>query len=187
MICDIISDDKGWAWSSDRAKYNDARKEVMESSTDANGQTYRPELQRRVQAAVDTLKDVNFVDSTRIASLGWCMGGHPCLELGRMSIPGMKAVVTFHGVFDAVAVDETNEAPGASEADNPADRPCCLVCNGKDDPFVRREDLDSCKQIFEQNGWEWKLVQYERTRHGFTNPAQDLNTSEAFSFRQLAI
>jgi len=187
LICDIISDDTGWAWSSDRNKYNDARTEVLETLADANGKAHRPELQRRVQAAVDALKDLNFVDSTKIGSIGFCMGGHPCLEIGRMNISGMKATVTFHGVFDSVAVDqEVAEVARVSVADNPApaDRPCCLVCNGQDDPFVKSEDLEKCKQLFETNGWEWNLVQYERTWHGFTNPAQDLNPSDSFAFNK---
>ena len=186
LICDIISDDTGWAWSSDRTKYNDARTKVFQTAFDGNGKAYRPELQRRVQAAVDALKDLTFVDSTRIGSLGFCMGGHPCLEIGRMNISGMKAAVTFHGVFDSVAVDQVTEVAHVSGADNPApaDRPCCLVCNGEDDPFVKSEDLEKCKQTFENNGWEWNLVQYERTRHGFTNPAQDLNPSDAFAFNE---
>ena len=187
LICDIISDDTGWAWSSDRNKYNHARTEVLETLADGNGKAHRPELQRRVQAAVDALKDLNFVDSTRMGSIGFCMGGHPCLEIGRMNISGMKATVTFHGVFDSVAVDqEVAEVARVSEVDNPApaDRPCCLVCNGQDDPFVKSEDLEKCKQLFETNGWEWNLVQYERTWHGFTNPAQDLNPSDSFAFNK---
>lgn len=70
LICDIISDDLGWAWGSDRSKYNEARKTVMESSIGAGGDAFRPELQRRVQAAVDALKALDGVDINRIGSLG---------------------------------------------------------------------------------------------------------------------
>ena len=97
-----------------------------------------------------------------------------------MNIPGIKAAATFHGVFDSVAVDGTT----VDEIDNAEDRPSCLVCNGSDDPFVNEKDLSNCKQIFESNGWEWKLLEYEGTCHGFTNPAQDLNPSEAFAFNK---
>ena len=186
LICDIISDDTGWAWGSDRSKYNEARKAVLESSIGADGNAFRPELQRRVQAAVHALKALDGVDINRIGSLGWCMGGHPVLEIGRMKIPGMKAAATFHGVFDSVMTDETEVIADENKADNADNRPSCVICNGKDDPFVKPEDLGKCKQIFESNGWQWKLIEYEGTRHGFTNPAQDLNPNEAFAFNKEA-
>ena len=182
LICDIISDDIGWAWGSDRCKYSEARKAVMESSIGANGKAYRPELQRRVQAAVDALKGLDGVDKNSIASLGWCMGGHPVLEIGRMEIPGMKAAATFHGVFDSVMADQAAVISDENKAANADDGPICVVCNGNDDPFVKPEDLAKCKGIFESNGWQWKLLDHEETRHGFTNPAQDLNPNEAFAF-----
>ena len=181
LICDIISDDIGWAWDSDRTKYNEARKAVMESSIGVDGKAYRPELQRRVLAGIDALKGLDGVNANRIASLGWCMGGHPVLEIGRMEIPGMMAAATFHGVFDSVVTDEaavTSDGNRAASADNPT----CLICNGKDDPFVKPEDLGKCKGIFESNKWRWQLLEYKETRHGFTNPAQDLNPNEAFAF-----
>mmetsp|Transcript_31939 Transcript_31939/g.69117 ORF Transcript_31939/g.69117 Transcript_31939/m.69117 type:complete len:399 (+) Transcript_31939:278-1474(+) len=195
LIADILSDDIGWAWDSDRRRYNNVRDEVLASTTDAEGLIAREELQRRIQASVDALSSLEGVDANRLGAVGFCMGGLPCLEISRMNISGMRAIATFHGVFDAV---EDEESPGRQEdavgnaesatesTSSIAQKPHALICHGGSDPFVKAEELKACERIFRRNGWEWELLKFDDARHGFTNPAQDFNPSDAFAFDEQA-
>ena len=190
LIADIISDDIGWAWDSDRSRYNNARDELLTPTISSEGSNVREELQRRIQASVEALSTLEGVDTNRLGAMGFCMGGHPCLEIARMNISGMRAVVTFHGVFDNIE-DEGSSSAGGYESVSNAEktsksRPHALICHGACDPFVKQEELEACERMFRQNGWEWELLKFDDARHGFTNPAQDFNPSEAFEFHETA-
>ena len=174
LVADIIGDKDGWAWT-DRSRYETVRKFVL--TPDDNGE--RNVLQCRIRAAVDTLLAQPGVDSNRLAGLGFCMGGHPILEMARMKIPSIKALVTYHGVFDGVERlslgSNSNDELGNS-------KPNVLICTGDDDPFVKEQHLQGAIAMFTEVGCNCRVISFENTRHGFTNPAQDYNPSDAFAF-----
>ena len=176
FVADILSDDSGWAWDLDRTRYETTQKEVLDGSVDDQGRFSRPLLQKRIHAAVSFLKSRPQVDPDRMAALGWCLGGHSILELARMNLQEMRAMVTFHGVFDDIA-PPTDEAvvpsSGAAEV---------LMCNGVEDPFVSNQSLEHALATFSYHGHRLSLLQLKGARHGFTNPAQDFNDNPAFSF-----
>ena len=67
------------------------------------------------------------------------------------------------------------------------DRKQVLICNGNDDPFVSKEEVLSCKSLLESDyECSVEILEFESTKHGFTNPAQDFNPSESFAFNQIA-
>ena len=173
LVADIIGDKDGWAWT-DRSRYETVRKFVLR---DENGE--RNELQCRIRAAVDTLLSQPGVDSSRLAGLGFCMGGHPILEMARMKIPSIKALVTYHGVFDGVERLSlgSNSNDGLDES-----KPDVLICTGDDDPFVKEQHLQGAIAMFTNVGCNCRVISFENTRHGFTNPAQDYNPSDEFAF-----
>lgn len=114
--------------------------------------------------------------------MGFCLGGHAILELARIKDPSVTAMATFHGVFDGVrklsAIESNIGAENAVVDCN------VLVCNGEDDPFVPSEDLDAAMKMFDDLGYRNSIMKFERTRHGFTNPAQDFNPSDAFAYSE---
>ena len=175
FIADILGDETGWAWN-DRTKYDSIRKSIL--VPDDNGE--RKRLMSRVQAAIDTLCSQPGVDPKRIAALGFCLGGHPILELARMKNPSVKTMVTFHGVFDGVTKLSPVERSSDIEKNN------ILVCTGEDDPFIQSDELDAAMTMCTDLGYQSKLIKFEKTRHGFTNPAQDYNPSDAFAFNDHA-
>ena len=172
LIADILSDPTGWAWDPDRTQYNQARNHVLQD---------RALLQSRIQAAVATLQ--GHADLRRMAAMGWCLGGHSILELGRMRIPGMRAMATFHGVFDGAVTEEVN---GTSyKVNSGADvRSEVLICNGRQDPFVSNASLEQALALFQSHHNLVSLLQLKGAKHGFTNPAQDFNDNPAFAFHQ---
>eukprot|EP00588_Corethron_pennatum_P031534 CAMPEP_0194342974 /NCGR_PEP_ID=MMETSP0171-20130528/94636_1 /TAXON_ID=218684 /ORGANISM="Corethron pennatum, Strain L29A3" /LENGTH=352 /DNA_ID=CAMNT_0039108929 /DNA_START=142 /DNA_END=1200 /DNA_ORIENTATION=- len=183
LIADLISDGEGWAWDDDRTRYNNARDEVLRPVAGI-----RQTLQNRIQAAVRTVKALGGVDSERISALGFCMGGHPCLELGRMELDGMRAVATFHGVFDGTvgAKGSVTNKKKLLQVNGKSPAPRALIFHGSSDPFVTSQQLQACEEVFVSHNWEWELKSFEEVRHGFTNPAQDFNPNKAFAYNENA-
>lgn len=175
LIADILGDADGWAWR-DRTRYDAVRRSVL--VPDDNGQ--RKRLAGRVRAAIDAIKGQPGVDPERIGALGFCLGGHPIMELARMQDPAVKAMATFHGVFDGVSalspVERSEDVSGCKVA----------VCTGEDDPFVPPGDLDAATTMFGDLGYACEALRFAGTRHGFTNPAQDYNPSDAFGYDEEA-
>jgi len=179
LVADILSDDVGWGWSSDRTKYNEARTSVLQAK-DKSGT--RPLLQSRIHAALQSLKGAApEVDMNRLSAMGWCLGGHSILEIGRMKISGIKAMVTFHGVFDGLrppAAGNTRDVTNDCTPD-------ILICNGQLDPFVDQTTvLQYAIDTLEQLGHKVRLLNLEGAKHGFSNPAQDYNPNESFRYNE---
>lgn len=180
LVADILSDNIGWGWDSNREKYSEAKEHVLSTSTNDDGVCHR--LQRRLQAAIDTLLSIPGVDSTSLAALGWCLGGRAILELGRMQVPGMRAMVSFHGVFDG-KVPSPHDSIQARAFHNDTK---VLICNGMEDPFVSSEMLDAAVATFERHSCQVTLSNLRGAKHGFTNPAQDFNPNPSFGFNAKA-
>jgi len=176
FIADCLGDDTGWSWKTDRTQYNEARTTLLAVDDATNT---RPVLQDRTRAAVATLSSVPGVDGNNLAALGWCLGGHAVLELGRMRLTGMRAMVTFHGVFDGLAVP-------AADLEHAGDRTEVLICHGTQDPFVPDQALERALETFTKHRQTVSLLQLKGAKHGFTNPAQDFNDNPAFAFSKEA-
>ena len=61
-----------------------------------------------------------------------------------------------------------------------------ILFNGLSDPFVSKADLLSCSESFNKGGVQFSIKNFPDTRHGFTNPAQDLNPHEGFAYNESA-
>ena len=194
LIADILSDGIGWGWSSDRSRYNSVRTNVLGVSDKSEG--VRVNLRKRIGAAMEAIKSVPGVDPSRLAALGWCLGGHSVLELARMQYPGLRCMVTYHGVFDGIPAPQNIKSASsdvsitsvgaelASKVSPAASN--ILICNGNDDPFVPKAALQNAVDTMSSFGYRVRLVNYPGARHGFTNPAQDFNPNAAFAFHEQA-
>lgn len=174
LVADLLSDGTGWGWRTDKARYQTQSKEVLHR---VNG-SGRLVLQDRIAAAVRCLttdSDVR-VDQHRLAALGWCFGGHAIQELGLMQMSSsytIRAMATFHGVFDA---SEVLLSPNSIPAQP---RPCeVLLCTGTDDPIVSSDMVEAALQGLQDSRHTASLLQLRGARHGFSNPGQQHNANQ---------
>lgn len=114
-------------------------------------------LARRIRAAVEAARALPGVDPERIGAIGYCFGGLCALDLARAALPGVRAVVSFHGLLKAppkpLAKKITAEV---------------LVLHGYDDPLAPPEDVVALGTELSAAGATWELVAYGRTKHAFT-------------------
>ena len=115
-------------------------------------------LQKRITAALQTVKNIDLVDSQQIAAIGFCFGGLCVLDLARTGAD-IKGVVSFHGIF----VSPTNIVAPEIKAK-------VLALQGHDDPMVPPEQVLAFEKEMTAAGVDWQLHAYGQTMHAFTNP-----------------
>jgi dienelactone hydrolase len=112
----------------------------------------------RGRAGLDKLASLPPVDSSRLAVVGYCIGGTFALELARDGAP-VKGVVSFHGGLSTQAPIEAGKTQGKVPA-----------CHGADDPFVPPDQVHAFVEEMTKAGVDWQLISYGGTVHSFTNP-----------------
>jgi len=113
----------------------------------------------RVEAARQSLVAQPGVDGTRIAAIGYCLGGSTVLEFARFG-GDIKGVVSFHGGLDLVGTDWDSARVKAR----------LLVCTGVEDPLVPWASLTAFQNNVRAGGVNWELDIYCRAKHSFTRP-----------------
>jgi len=113
----------------------------------------------RVEAARRALVAQTNVDPTRIAAIGYCLGGSTVLEFARLG-SDIAGVVSFHGGLDLVG----------AEWDAAGVRAKLLVCTGAEDPLVPWTALTTFQDNLRNGGVNWELDIYSRAKHSFTRP-----------------
>ena len=119
----------------------------------------RPGLQRRLLAALATLREQSEVDQSKTAAMGFCFGGLCVLDIAR-SGADIAGVVSVHGIF----------TPPANTA-NQKILARVLVLHGWDDPLAKPADVIALAQELSIAGADWQLHGYGHTMHAFSNPA----------------
>jgi dienelactone hydrolase len=115
----------------------------------------------RARAGLDKLASLPQVDPSRLASIGYCMGGTLSLELARDGAP-LKGIVSFHGGL------QTQRPAAAGQV-----KAKILVCTGADDPFVPIAQVNALAEEMTKAKTDWQIISYAGTVHSFTNPEAD--------------
>ncbi|KAF0863683.1 dienelactone hydrolase family protein [Pseudomonas sp. LD120] len=117
-------------------------------------------LRQRMQAAFSALQSQTeaAVDTTRLATFGFCFGGCCVLELARSGAP-VKAAASFHGTLDTPEPADAQNIKGS-----------VLVLHGAADPLVAKEQLPAFEAEMNAAGVDWQLVSYGGAVHSFTDP-----------------
>lgn len=127
-------------------------------------------LQQRITAALMTAKKLEYVDTQRIAVIGFCFGGLCALDLAR-SGADINGVVSFHGLLDA----PSGLPPAAIKAK-------ILALHGHDDPMGPPAQVAAFEQEMTAAKVDWQLHVYGNTLHAFTNPlANDHNFGTVYN------
>jgi dienelactone hydrolase len=113
----------------------------------------------RVEAARRGLVAQTNVDGTRIAAIGYCLGGSTVLEFARLG-SDIAGVVSFHGGLDLVG----------AEWNAPRVKARLLLCTGAEDPLVPWTALTTFQNNLRNGGVNWELDIYSRAKHSFTRP-----------------
>ena len=112
----------------------------------------------RFVAAMEFLKQQASVDPSRIAAIGYCMGGGVVLHMARQGVE-LKGVASFHGSLTAVKPAQS----GVIKAK-------ILVLNGGADKFITPEQIEAFKQEMKVAGADFQFISYPGALHSFTNP-----------------
>ena len=120
----------------------------------------------RANAAYQAVSALPQVDANHIAAIGFCYGGKVALDLAR-SGADLKAVATFHANLSA----QQPAQAGQFKAE-------VLVAHAGDDSMVSLEDVEAFKQEMAAANVRAEVDIYAQTKHGFTNPAADVNAAK---------
>lgn len=117
-------------------------------------------LRKRMQVAFEQLQSQGEapVDTSKLATFGFCFGGCCALELARTGAP-VKAAVSFHGTLDTPNVNDAKNIKGK-----------VLVLHGASDPLVPKEQLPAFEDEMNAAGVDWQLLSYGGAFHSFTDP-----------------
>lgn len=109
------------------------------------------------RAALDQLTKVAAVDTSRIATIGYCFGGTGALELAR-SGAALKAVVVFHADLTSPTPEDDKNIKGR-----------VLALHGADDPIVPAVEREKFETEMRAAHVDWQLVTYGGAVHCFTD------------------
>jgi dienelactone hydrolase len=124
----------------------------------------KPERGRgRARAGLAQLVAQPEVDGTRLAAVGYCMGGTVALELARTGAD-LDCVVAFH----ASKLTALGDAQ-----DNARIKASLTVCHGLADGFVPDEELAGFHTQMKAAKVTYQFLAYSGAVHAFTNPDAD--------------
>ncbi|HMS65088.1 MAG TPA: dienelactone hydrolase family protein [Ignavibacteria bacterium] len=151
----------------------DIRPESQEEAGKEAGKYYGDVnlMRERVNSGLTELKKMEFVNTNKIAAIGYCFGGGCVLELARSGAE-IKGVVSFHGSLGT---------------QNPADAKnikCKIsVQHGAIDPFVKEESVIAFKKEMEDASVDYVLTEYSGAVHSFTmeSAGNDVSKGSAYN------
>ncbi len=118
----------------------------------------RASLQKRLLAALATVKLMPWADNDKIAAMGFCFGGLCALDLARTGVD-IRGVVSFHGLL--IPPDNLS---------NPKIKAKVLVLHGHDDPMAPPDQVSALQTELTEAGCDWQIHLYGNMMHAFTNP-----------------
>jgi dienelactone hydrolase len=111
----------------------------------------------RFDAALAQIKKWPQADTNNIAAIGYCFGGSMVLNIAKLG-DKLNGVVSFHGGLAGMPADKNLLQAKV------------LVCHGKDDKFVSKEEIAGFKKQMDSIGAVYTFKEYAGATHAFSNP-----------------
>ncbi len=142
------------------------QQKVFSSLEDAQAlvQTWRRDvktIRARTVGALDALCARPEVDQTRVAAMGFCLGGTLAFELALAGVE-LKAAVGFHS---GLVLSSPQEAKSIKAK--------ILAIQGADDPLSPVDQRNAFEATLREGGVDWQMYLYGGVLHSFTNPDAD--------------
>jgi dienelactone hydrolase len=118
----------------------------------------RPLMRARALAGFDVLKAQPMVDTTKLASVGYCFGGTTGIELIETGAP-LLGFVSVHGAFNNFAPEAAKNIKGR-----------VLILHGAEDPVAPMEEVNAVISQFRAAKVDFEVNLYSGAAHGFTKP-----------------
>ena len=129
-----------------------------------------PLMRQRIREGLAVLLRQPFVDSSRVAGIGFCFGGSGMLDLA-YSGAKVNGVVTFHGgLFPPKQEDLANI------------RAKFLFLHGAEDPTAPQDTIRKMEDMLTKAGADWQMILYSNTVHSFTNPNSGSDKSKGIAY-----
>ncbi len=129
---------------------------------------------RRLNAALEQLRNHPNVDAEKIAVIGYCFGGAVAIEMAKEAMP-VKAIVSFHGMLNP---------PKPEAAANIKAK--MLIHHGADDGFIKPEAVEGFQQALEDAGVDFEFVSHPGAVHGFTRASAGSDNSTGIAYNEAA-
>jgi dienelactone hydrolase len=115
-------------------------------------------MRARALAGFDVLKAQPMVDSTKLASVGYCFGGTVGVELVETGAP-LRGFISVHGAFRNFQPDAAKNIKGR-----------VLILHGAEDPVAPMDELNAVVSQFRAAKVDFEVNLYSGAAHGFTHP-----------------
>lgn len=130
----------------------------------------RQELQGRLAAGLDCILNLEYVNSSYIAAIGYCFGGLCVLDMARMGL-NLKGVISIHGLFNKP--DNLSNYKINSKI---------LALHGHLDPMVTPQAVTEFTRELDVANADWQINIFGKALHAFTNPnANDHNFGTVYN------
>lgn len=136
--------------------------------------TDRELYRRRLNLGLKQLRQLDAVDASKIAAIGYCFGGTGVIELAR-SGADIEGVVSFHGGLDSPTPDDGKNVKAR-----------LLICHGEADPFVKADDIAAFKAEMNDASVDWQMNIYAHAVHSFTQPMAGNDPSRGAAYNASA-
>jgi dienelactone hydrolase len=152
----------------DVAHPEDAQK--MAGALRMNVKTWRG----RAEAALKQLTSQPNVDASKIAAIGYCLGGSTALQLAYAGAD-LKAVSTFHAALPTPTPEEAKSIKAK-----------LLINNGADDTFIGDKAIADFKAALDKAGVKYEFINYPGVVHSFTVPDADKANMKGMKYDKAA-
>ncbi len=118
----------------------------------------RPLMRARTQAGFDVLRNNPMVDTTKIATVGYCFGGEVGVEFAETGAP-IVGSVAIHGSFRGYPAEAAKSIHGP-----------VLILHGAEDPVAPLSEVVALIDQLRGAKVAFELNLYSGTEHGFSTP-----------------